>query len=373
MTNPTPGTPPAVAYRAAVASGRFQADPAQAGAAAALDDLYRELCAWRPPKPDLFGRLLRRGPANPPVRGLYLWGGVGRGKTWLMDLLYHALPFPAKRRLHFHRFMQEVHGALTRLQGQPDPLAAVAAGLAAETRVLCLDEMQVNDITDAMLMAGLLRALFERGVTLVTTANVPPDGLYRAGLQRDRFLPAIGLLNAHCRVLELASPTDYRLRQLTQAPVYLMPPGPVADARLAGWFAELTGLPAPAPTQATSIAVNDRDIPVVAATDDTVWFNFDVICHIPRSKLDYVEVARTYATVLVSNIRRLGDEQVNLVQRLITLVDALYDRNCKLIVSAETAPGLLYEGRELAFEFQRTASRLAEMQSEGWLAREHLG
>ena len=365
---------PAGAYRAALDAG-FTHDPAQADAVAELERLHREL-SRTPLPPPLRERLLRtlaprtrrRPPA--PVPGLYLWGGVGRGKTWLMDLLFDALPFPEKRRLHFHRFMQAVHADLERLKGRPDPLRTVAAEWADAARVLCLDEMQVNDITDAMIMAGLLDALFANGVTLVTTSNLPPDGLYRAGLQRDRFLPAIASLTRHCRVLELAGPTDYRLRRLAQAPVYLTPLGCAADTAQARAFADLAG---PGHQRTEPLVINGREIPIVAWTEGVVWFDFDLICHIPRSKLDYVEVARGFHTVLLSNVRRLSDEQSNIAARLITLVDAVYDRNTKLILSAEAAPAALYRGRDLAFEFQRTASRLVEMQSRDYLSRVHLG
>jgi cell division protein ZapE len=366
---------PAAAYRAALDAG-FEHDPAQARAVTELERLQRALSV-PPPRPDLGARLMsrlapraRRAPAPEPVAGLYLWGGVGRGKTWLMDLLFETLPFADKQRLHFHRFMQAVHADLDRLKGRTDPLRTVAAELAGEAQVLCLDEMQVNDITDAMIMAGLLEALFARGVTLVTTSNVPPDGLYRAGLQRDRFLPAIALLQRHCTVLELASPTDYRLRRLEQAPVYLMPPGAAADTALARAFSDLAGA---GRDRTAPLVINGREIPVVAWSDGVVWFDFDVICHIPRSKLDYVEVARDFHTVLLSNVRCLDDEQSNIAARLITLVDAVYDRSTKLILSAEAEPDALYSGRDLAFEFQRTASRLVEMQSRDYLGRPHLG
>ena len=363
---------PEAAYQAALHSGGFEPEPAQARAVAALGRLHHELLDWQPPRPGLGARLLAfRQPPRvlQPVRGLYLWGGVGRGKTWLMDLLFDSLPFAEKRRVHFHRFMQGVHADLNRLKGRPDPLPALAAETAAHCRVLCLDEMQVNDITDAMIMGGLLKALFERGITLVTTSNVAPDGLYRAGLQRDRFLPAIDLMQRHCEVLELASPTDYRLRRLEQAPVYLMPLDSHAETALARYFGSVTR---PEHRREDSVQVNGRDIPVVAWGDGAVWFDFDIVCHIPRSKLDYVEVARCFHTVLLSNVRRLDDERSNIAHRLITLIDALYDRNVKLMLSADAPPGDLYQGRDLAFEFQRTASRLIEMQSREYLARPHL-
>jgi cell division protein ZapE len=363
---------PQQAYEAALSSHGFQADPAQAEAVAELSRLFHELMDWRPPSPGLVARLLGRGrkqATQEPVRGLYLWGGVGRGKTWLMDLLFDALPFSDKHRVHFHRFMQGVHADLARLKGRENPLQEVATETAARCRVLCLDEMQVNDITDAMLMGGLLKALFERGVTLVTTSNIAPDGLYRSGIQRDRFTPAIALIQHHCQVLELSSPTDYRLRRLEQASVYLTPLDDGADTALANYFADIT---AAEHRRREPIIVNDRDIPTVAWGDGVVWLDFDVICQIPRSKLDYVELARLFHTLLLSNVRCLDDERSNIAHRLITLIDAVYDCNVKLMMSAEAPPAALYTGRDLAFEFQRTSSRLIEMQSHNYLARPHL-
>ncbi len=367
----------AQAYRAAVDRHGFEPDPIQAHAVEQLDRLHADLLAWPPPhtRPTgaLFERLraLARKPSAPiaPVRGMYLWGGVGRGKTWLMDLFFDALPFPRKQRLHFHRFMQLVHSELNRLKGRPNPLHHLGMSLAQRARVFCLDEMQVNDITDAMIMAGLLDALFANGVTLVTTSNIAPDELYRAGLQRERFLPAIALIQQHCEVLELASPIDYRLRRLEQAAVYHWPLDSTAETRLARYFADVTD---PAQQREGPIRINGRDIPVVAWSEGVVWFDFDVICHIPRSKLDYVELAQCFHTVLLSNVRRLDDQRSNIAQRLVTLIDAVYDRNVKLMLSAEAPPRELYRGRDLAFAFQRTASRLTEMQSREYLARAHL-
>jgi len=361
---------PEDAYRTALRDGNFEPDPAQAAAVAELTRLHRELLAWRPPTPSLANRLLRRGATIvEPVRGLYLWGDVGRGKTWLMDLFFDALPFTQKHRVHFHRFMQGVHADLARLKGRPNPLRVVAAETAARCRVLCLDEMQVNDIADAMIMGGLLEALFERGVTLITTSNIAPDLLYRSGIQRDRFTPAIALMQRHCAVLELSSPNDYRLRRLEQASVYLTPLDNRSDKALASYFMDIT---APEHRRWDAIVVNDRDIPTVGWGDGVVWLDFDVICQIPRSKLDYVELARLFHTLLLSNLRCVNDEQSNIAHRLITLIDAVYDCNVKLMASAEGPPPHLYSGRDLAFEFQRTVSRLTEMQSHDYLARPHL-
>ncbi|WP_295884249.1 cell division protein ZapE [uncultured Thiohalocapsa sp.] len=368
---------PSAAYRAAVDAGRLDADPAQQQAIGALDALHAALGASIPNAAARPGRLrgwtrrlLGGSTQAAPVPGLYIWGGVGRGKTLLMDLFHDALPIARKRRVHFHRFMQELHTALRGMTGRRDPLAHIGAALAAEAQVLCLDEMQVEDITDAMLMAGLLHTLFQHGVTLVTTSNMPPEALYRAGLQRERFLPAIDLLHRHCRVLALDGPTDYRRRQLEQAGVYVTPTGPAADSALGRHF---RGLTAGAEARTDPILINDRPIPTVAWHGGVVWLDFDVICNIPRSKNDYVELARSCHTVLLANLRPLDDEQSDRAHRLVTLVDALYDRCCKLVCSADAAPPGLYRGRDMAFAFERTLSRLLEMQTDAYLARPHLG
>jgi len=364
---------PTRAYHAALTAGVHEPDAAQFRVLTDLDRMHRALQqAPREPRTGLLARLLGSPPATEPIEGLYLWGGVGRGKTWLMDLFYDALPFAERERLHFHAFMRQVHQDLDQIKRRPDPLRLVAAGLAARTRVLCLDEMQVTDITDAMLMGGLLEALFARGVTLVTTSNVPPDQLYRGGLQRDRFLPTIALIQRHCRVLELAGGRDYRLRRLRQADVYHCPLDRAAEGHLARYFAESTGA---AHRSEGPLQINGRELPVLIASeaDGVVWLDFDVICQIPRSKLDYLELARGFHTLLLSNLRRLEDDQTNIATRLMTLVDALYDCNVKLLVSAEAEPADLYTGRKLALPFARTVSRLVEMRSEAYLARAHRG
>jgi cell division protein ZapE len=374
---------PAGAYRAAVDAGRIEEDAAQLDALNALNALCTAL-NQAPPRSRrgaaTAGRLgqfadrlivrFRRRAATPQApRGIYLWGGVGRGKTFLMDLFHEALPPGMAERAHFHEFMQALHRELRQLGARANPLEQLGAELAARAPVLCLDEMQVEDITDAMLMARLLESLFSNGVTLVATSNSPPHELYRAGLQRDRFLPAIALLEQNCDLMELQGPVDYRLRALARAPVYLMPTGAAADAAMAEQFRRLSG----AEIAPESVAINDRRIPAQAAAGGMVWLDFDVLCNIPRSKNDYVELARCYHTVLLSNLRRLDDEEADRVHRLITLVDALYDRRCKLICSADAGPADLYAGRDMAFPFARTASRLIEMRTRHYLARSHLG
>jgi cell division protein ZapE len=356
-------------YRQALNQPTFIHDPAQARIIERLDHLHQELGAAQIPSVPLLQRLLGRPPMLEPVRGLYLWGGVGRGKTYLMDTFYDALAGPQKLRLHFHRFMQRVHEELRSLKNQANPLTEVARHFAEQARVLCLDEMQVNDIADAMIMGGLLRNLFGLGVTLVTTANVAPDHLYRNGLQRDRFLPAIDLIQRHTEVTELDGSTDYRLRHLRQAEVYRWPLDAGARACLERHYREAVAVDHPKPKH---ILINQREIPVVRWTDGVVWFDFDVICNIPRSQLDHVEVARYFHTVVLENVRRMDDGKSDMVHRLITLVDAFYDRSVKLLISAEVPPEQLYGGHTLAFEFQRTLSRLKEIQSEEYLARPHL-
>jgi cell division protein ZapE len=359
------------AYLRHLAEQGFAPDPAQRAALAALDRLRRDLVRAERAAPSLASRLLQRigGSAPPPpVRGVYLWGGVGRGKTWLMDLFFQSLPFAGKRRSHFHRFMHDVHEQLKRHRRRTDPLRLVAETLAVDVRVICFDELFVSDIADAMLLGTLFRELVDRGVTLVVTSNVAPSGLYRDGLQRQRFLPAIELLERHCVVVPVDGPTDYRLRQLTQASIYIDSATPRAETRLAEIFEDLADGPG---TSGGSIEIEGRAIPVARACDNVVWFAFDALCDGPRGKDDYIEIAREYQSVIVSAIPVFDERRENAARRFIALVDELYDRGVNLIVSAAAPPDRLYRGDKLKFEFQRTASRLTEMQTEEYLAREH--
>jgi len=359
---------PSQAYADGVAGGRWQDDPAQRLALAELDRLFDELLrAARAPRPWL-ARLLQARSPQPAPRGLYLWGDVGRGKTFLTELLYEHLPIAAKRRIHFHRFMGEVQARLAELGERSDPLPRIAEEIAAQVRLLCLDEFFVSDIGDAMILARLLEALFARGVSLLTTSNTEPANLYRDGLQRARFLPAIALLQRHCVVLRLDSPQDYRLRTLTQAPVYRHPLGPEAEAFLRERFEALTCESLP---EAEPLCINGRPIPLRDAAEGVAWFDFAALCEGPRSVADYIEIARDYHTVLVADVPQFGTDQENEAKRFIHLVDEFYDRGVNLILSAAAAPTALYRGSRLAAEFERTASRLIEMQSETYLAREH--
>jgi len=370
---------PSAQYQAGVARGEWEQDAAQQPVLAELDRLYRELL--QPPK-GWWQRLRARAPQAIP--GLYLWGGVGRGKTFLIDLFYAHLPLPVghpfsqgeavaggKYRTHFHRFMQGLHALLREHAGERDPLANIVArwrngGL----RALVLDEFFVSDIGDAMLLARLLERLFAEGIVLVTTSNCVPADLYRDGLQRARFLPAIALLQQHCRVLELASDTDWRLRALTASPVYRAPLDADSDAWLAARWRELGGVAVQAGAQ-QQIEIDGRKIAVRARRPGRVWFDFAVLCDGPRAAGDYIHVANEFHTVLLGNVPRFDGQNDDAARRFITLVDELYERRVNLICTAAAPPLQLYAGRRLAFAFERTASRLIEMRSADYLASAH--
>ena len=316
------------------------------------------------------GRRLRARLGRTPretVRGAYLWGGVGRGKTFLMDLFHASLAVPA-RRTHFHRFMQEVHGRLRELRELPDPLPRVAGDVAADCRVLCFDELYVTDVADAMILAGLFGALVDAGVTLVITSNAAPQDLYREGLQRQRFMPAIALIERCTEVINVDAGTDYRLRQLERAPLYISTKTHDADRLLAQRFEAIAG---DAGESGGSLEIEGREIPVRQRHAGVVWFDFEAICAGPRSQADYIEIARGFHTVVISGVPRFDAARDDEARRFISLVDEFYDRGVKLVASAEGPPASLYQGERLAFEFQRTASRLIEMQSHAYLERAH--
>lgn len=302
------------------------------------------------------------------MRGLYLWGSTGRGKTWLVDLFYKCLPFPEKLRRHFHRFMADVHEDLRMHASHSDPLTLVADGLAARTRVICFDEFFVSDIADAMILGTLFERLFARGVTLVATSNVAPPELYRDGLQRARFLPAIAALETHTEVVHVGGDVDYRFRLLERAEIYRAPLDAAAEAGLQQYFDSA----APEDTRNRGdLRVLGRMIPVRCRADGVAWFDFGNLCGGPRSQADYIEIARSFHTVLVSGVPRFTPEIENEARRFIALVDELYDHSVKLILSAAVPVHELYAGNRLALEFRRTTSRLEEMQSQGYLASPH--
>jgi len=303
------------------------------------------------------------------IRGLYLWGGVGRGKTFLMDLFFESLRIEKKRRVHFHRMMHDVHDRLGRLGDITDPLESVAESLAAEARVLCFDEFFVSDIADAMILGRLLDGLFRRGVILVTTSNARPDELYKDGLQRQRFLPAIDLLNTHTDVIHMDNGTDYRLRLLQKAGTYLTPDDAEARKKLEFFLSESASTHI---SEDEELAVNGRTIKAYKCAKGVAWFEFLELCDGPRSQADYIELARWYPSVIVSGVPVLGARNEDQTRRFIALVDEFYDRRVKLILSAGAPAGALYTGKRLKFEFNRTVSRLIEMQSSEYLALPHL-
>ena len=304
-----------------------------------------------------------------PVRGLYIWGGVGRGKTFLMDLFFETLAVKAKQRIHFHRMLHDVHTRLAQLGDIEDPLDQVAADIAADTKVLCFDEFFVSDIGDAMILGRLLDGLFRRGVTLIATSNSAPDDLYRDGLQRQRFLPAIEALKAHTKVVEMGDGADYRLRLLQQAGTYLCPDDELANGKLQHYFDETASSDV---RSDHTLRIHGRDVQVRACAKGIAWFDFAAICDGPRSQNDYIEIARWYPTVIVSGVPTMDANLENQARRFIALVDEFYDRRVKLIVSAAAAVEDLYCGNKLEFEFERTLSRLIEMQSTEYLAAPHL-
>lgn len=303
-----------------------------------------------------------------PVRGLYLWGSTGRGKTYLVDSFYQCLPTDRKHRVHFHRFMRDIHERLKQLPKSPNPLVIIAKDMASKIRLLCVDEFHVHDIADAMIMAGLLKALFDKGVTLVATSNIAIDDLYKNGLQRDRFLYAIGLLKKHALEVDLGTGMDYRYQVLEENGTYFV--GNFDDSQS---FLEhqLNALAPCTPKRDHQLEINHRQIDYVALADDVVWFNFGALCDSPRSASDYIEIAQMHHTVILSDVPILEPSQDAAAKRFIHLIDALYDNNVKLIVSAQTDPTQLYRGSSLEFAFQRTASRLMEMRSQVYLSAPH--
>jgi cell division protein ZapE len=343
-------------------------DPEQVRIVAALQKLQERIKKDASPLRRLL-RAVRRSRTPDRSCGIYLWGGVGRGKTFLMDLFFNTLPIEKKRRVHFHRMMRELHARLRDLRNEEDPLDRAAADIARETDVLCFDEFFVSDIGDAMILGRLMEGLFRRGVVLVATSNSAPGDLYAGGLQRERFLPAIRILEENTEVLELAGETDYRLRLLREAGTYLCPADAAAETRLENYFREI------APGEIADNAVVEvlgREIPARKHARGIAWFEFAGLCDGPRSQQDYIEIARWYPTVIVSDIPVLDGDRENAARRFIALVDEFYDRRVKLIVSAAAPVPSLYSGKLLQFEFERTVSRLTEMQTEKYLHSAHL-
>lgn len=369
---------PTSRYLTALKEGSHQPDDVQKEAVTRLDTIYQQLIAEQEPAAQQSGGLMakfskllgkRDSASREPVRGLYMWGGVGRGKTWLMDLFYHSLPGERKQRLHFHRFMLRVHEELTTLQGQSDPLEIVADRFKAQTDVLCFDEFFVSDITDAMLLGGLMKALFARGITLVATSNIPPDELYRNGLQRARFLPAIEAIKQFCDVMNVDAGIDYRLRTLTQAHLWLSPLGEETAQQMDKLWLALAGAPR---SHAPELEINHRPLATLGAENQTLAVSFATLCVDARSQHDYIALSRLFHTVMLFEVPVMTRLMENEARRFIALVDEFYERHVKLVVSAAAPLHEIYQGERVKFEFQRCLSRLQEMQSEEYLKREHM-
>jgi len=369
---------PQLEYERLIDNGELQPDTGQAEVVARLQDLHSRLLQ-APKAPvttttkkgfftSLFGGTASEESID-PISGLYLWGGVGRGKTLLCDMFFATLPIKEKKRVHFHRFMQSIHQELAQIKKEESPLEIVSAQLASKYKVLVLDEMHVNDITDAMLMSGLLRGLFKRGVTLVTTSNIEPDNLYKDGLQRAQFMPAIDAIKAHTDSVFLGGDIDYRMRLLQNARVYRSSKEPDAIDKLTNQFQKLAAQSGF--TKNSAIEINDRDIPTLMLADDAVWFDFSALCETSRSTDDYIEIARSFHTIFVTDVPVMNDMTNDATRRFINMIDEFYDRGVKIVIAAEASPDALYSGDRLEFEFERTTSRLMEMQSKEYLGSPH--
>jgi len=351
-------------YDAELKARGYQSDPAQLRAIDALERCATEWAAYKEQRSNVFKKLINR-PAIP--RGVYMYGGVGRGKSFLMDCFFQAVPVVRKTRLHFHEFMREVHRELAEMQGTVNPLDALGARMAKRYRLICFDEFHVADITDAMILHRLLDALFDNGVGFVTTSNFRPDDLYPNGLHRDRILPAIALLNAKLEVINVDNGTDYRRRTMEQVRLYHHPLGPQADAEMNDAFTRL----AESRDEDPVLHIEHREIRARRKAGGVVWFDFRTLCGGPRSQNDYLEIATQFHTVLLSDVPRMSARLASEARRFTWLVDVLYDRRVKLILSAEVEPEALYTEGPMVHEFPRTVSRLNEMQSTEFLGLEH--
>ncbi|VAW91249.1 ATPase [hydrothermal vent metagenome] len=343
----------------------FKYDAAQEQAVQLIQNLYDELLSTPQVKPRWWHKIIKKDRRT--VRGLYFWGGVGRGKTFLMDCFFEVLPFKNKRRIHFHRFMIDIHEQLRALPKTPNPLPIVAKLISKEVRVLCLDEFHVHDITDAMLLTGLFKSLFEYGVTLFATSNVKINELYKNGLQRNLFLPTIDYLNINTKEFELCSNEDFRLLQLEKSGTYHI--NVDAINQMTEYFNSL------APNNSStidSITINHRAMTIKSIANDVVWFDFKIICMQAHAAPDYLEIAQMFHTVFISDVPILTESEDDAAKRFIHLIDALYDHKVKLVMSASVLPFELYTGKRLKFAFERTVSRLTEMASKKYLALPHI-
>ena len=355
---------PAERYAQAISSGQFMPDEAQARAVHELNRAWEELILRYKASKKAFRRFRRQT----APQGVYMWGGVGRGKTWLMDQFYDSIPFRRKTRMHFHHFMQYVHKELNKNSGQQNPLDIVAEQIYKNSVVICFDEFFVSNVTDAMILSDLFQKLFVRGITLIATSNIAPDGLYKNGIHRDRFLPTIEMVKQQCVILNVDAGVDYRLRVLKQAQLFKSPLTQDHQIWMAQRFSALTS------SQTISeepIIINGRNVETIGHTEDVLWCEFSELCMKPRSPADFIEIANTYNTVLVSNVPDLNDYLSEGTRRFIYLVDEFYDRGVKLLLTSHASIIEIYSGDKLAFEIERTRSRLLEMQSDDYLQSAH--
>ena len=355
---------PSERYAQAISSGQFMPDDAQAEAVHQLNRVWEELISRYKASKKAFRRFRRQT----APQGVYMWGGVGRGKTWLMDQFFESIPFRRKTRMHFHHFMQHVHKELNKNSGQQNPLDIVADQIYKDAVVICFDEFFVSNVTDAMIISDLFQKLFTRGITLVATSNIAPDGLYKNGIHRDRFLPAIEMVKKNCVMLNVDAGVDYRLRVLKQAQLFK---SPLTDENKLWMAKRFSALTASQTISEEPITINNRQVETLGHTEDVLWCEFKELCMKPRSPADFIEIANIYNTVLVSNVPNLDDVLSEGTRRFIYLVDEFYDRGVKLILTSQASIIELYSGERLAFEIERTRSRLLEMQSDDYLQSAH--
>jgi len=354
------------AYKSLLDARGYSADEAQMRAATALQELYTNLLSFKVKRGSTLKRLLN--PPKPP-KGVYFWGGVGRGKSFLMDCFYDSVPYRRKKRIHFHAFMQQIHRDLEKYKGEPDPMLRLAEQIAREVRLLCFDEFHVSDIADAMILGRLMDGLFANGVIIVMTSNYPPEKLYPNGLHRESFLPTIALLQKHLDVFEVDAGVDYRLRALEQVEIYHHPVDAAAEKKMLDYFRMVAGEEG---KKGGHIEVLGRQVDTVRRGHGVIWFDFRTLCGGPRSQNDYLEIARGYHTVLLSHIPKMTSHQASEARRFTWLVDVFYDHRVKLIATADCAPEALYTEGTQSSEFFRTVSRLTEMHSQEYLTLPHL-
>ena len=352
-------------YQSVLAKPGFIRDTAQESAIDELDVLWHQLVEFKARRKQFLGRSW----LSPDVpMGLYFWGGVGRGKSFLMDVFYDCVPYRRKRRIHFHNFMAEVHHELKLLAGEKDPILALADNIAKSSRLLCFDEFHVSDIADAMILQRLLEEMFKRGVVLMATSNYPPDGLYPNGLQRKKFLPTIELLKRELKVVKVDGGNDYRLREMAREPLFIVPDNAASEARMELMFEHLSPV---TQVDERQIEIMGRMIPVKKLSNEVIWFEFNDICRGPRAQTDYLEIAHQFHTVFVSHIPKMKADDAAAAHRFTWLVDVLYDNRVKLVASAAALPHEIYSDAAHIGEFARTASRLIEMQSKNYLSLPH--